>query len=394
MSPGASRTRRSSQLSLPEAKQPSKRSRASASPRRSKALDEAPARICVVGVGGGGCNAIIRMLKAKSIPGVKYVGVNTDLKSLGQMRDADVLQIGESLTRGMGAGGVPEVGGQAAEVDRKKLRDALKGPDLVFLAAGMGGGTGTGAAPVVADVARKVGALVVAVVTTPFSFEGIRRQETALNGVSGLRDCVDNVIVIHNDRLLHLFGNEDVSMEQALRRADDAVMLGVLSVAELVNVPGEINVDMADVKSIMKLPGRALMAIGEGKGPGGALEAARQAVNNPLLDLAIDGAQGVLFNVTGGRSLKLSEVNATGEFISSRVDSRAMIFFGMGNEPSWKDRVRVTLIATGIPEGSAPGYGDSTNLASVLRGTNPSGDGLDLDVPPFLRRPDLFRGRY
>jgi cell division protein FtsZ len=394
MPAGAARTRRSSQLSLPEAKQPRKRPRAAPGVTRSHELDEAPARICVVGVGGGGCNAIVRMLKAKSVPGVRYVGVNTDVKSLGQMRGVDILQIGEALTRGLGAGGVPEVGGQAAETDRKKLKDALKGPDLVFLAAGMGGGTGTGAAPVVADVARKAGALVVAVVTTPFSFEGRRRQETALSGVSGLRDRVDNVIVIHNDRLLHLFGDEDVSMEEALRRADDAVMLGVLSVAELVNVPGEINVDLADVKSIMKLPGRALMAIGESKGPGGALEAARQAVNNPLLDLAIDGARGVLFNVTGGRSLKLNEVNATGEFILSRVDSRAMIFFGMGQEPSWKDRVRVTLIATGIPEGSDLGYGDSTNLASVLRGESPSANGLDLDVPPFLRRPDLFRGRY
>ena len=394
MSLGAARTRRSSQLSLPEAKQPSKRPRSTPRAKRSHELHHAPARICVVGVGGGGCNAIIRMLKAKSVPGVKYVGVNTDLKSLGKMRDADMVQIGEALTRGLGAGGVPEVGGQAAEADRKKLRDALKGPDLVFLAAGMGGGTGTGAAPVVADVARKAGALVVAVVTTPFSFEGIRRQETALSGVSGLRDCVDNVIVIHNDRLLHLFGNEDVSMEEALRRADDAVMLGVLSVAELVNVPGEINVDLADVKSIMRLPGRALMAIGESKGPGGALNAARKAVNNPLLDLAIDGARGVLFNVTGGRSLKLNEVNATGEFISSRVDPRAMIFFGMAHEPSWKDRVRVTLIATGIPKGSDLGYGDSTNLASVLRGENPSANGIDLDVPTFLRKPDLFRGRY
>ena len=175
------------------------------------------------------------------------------------------------------------MGAQAAEEDRQALEESLQSPDLVFLAAGMGGGTGTGAAPIVADIARECGALVVAVVTTPFSFEGSRRKDTALLGVAGLRDKVDNIIVIHNDRLLHLFGNEDVSMEEALRRADDAVMLGVLSVAELVNVPGEINVDLADVKSIMKQPGRALMAIGEGHGPGGAMEAAEQAINNPLL---------------------------------------------------------------------------------------------------------------
>ena len=268
--------------------------------------DEAPARICVVGVGGGGCNAIIRMMKTKHIPGVNYIGVNTDIKSLNQVQEAEVLQIGGELTRGLGAGGIPTVGAQAAEENRHALEEALHQPDLVFLAAGMGGGTGTGAAPIVADIARESGALVVAVVTTPFSFEGSRRKDTALLGVAGLRDKVDNIIVIHNDRLLHLFGDEDVSMEEALRRADDAVMLGVLSVAELVNVPGEINVDLADVKSIMKQPGRALMAIGEGTGPGGAMEAAEQAINNPLLDLAIDGAQGVLFNVAGGSELKLS----------------------------------------------------------------------------------------
>ena len=356
-------------------------------------LSEQKAKIIVVGVGGGGGNALNRMIEDK-MHAVEFIAINTDAQDLENNNSQTKIQIGKELTKGLGAGANSEIGQQAVEENKEIIINALENSDMVFITAGMGGGTGTGAAPVVADVAKKVGALVVAVVTTPFSFEGIRRQETALNGVSGLRDCVDNVIVIHNDRLLHLFGNEDVSMEEALRRADDAVMLGVLSVAELVNVPGEINVDMADVKSIMKLPGRALMAIGEGKGPGGALEAARQAVNNPLLDLAIDGARGVLFNVTGGRSLKLSEVNATGEFISSRVDPRAMIFFGMGNEPSWKDRVRVTLIATGIPEGSEPGYGDSTNLASILRGTDPSAGSLDLDVPPFLRRPDLFRGRY
>ena len=353
---------------------------------------EAPARICVVGVGGGGCNAIIRMMKAKNIPGVNYIGVNTDIKSLNQVQEAEVLQIGGELTRGLGAGGIPSVGAQAAEEDRQALEESLQSPDLVFLAAGMGGGTGTGAAPIVADIARECGALVVAVVTTPFSFEGSRRKDTALLGVAGLRDKVDNIIVIHNDRLLHLFGNEDVSMEEALRRADDAVMLGVLSVAELVNVPGEINVDLADVKSIMKQPGRALMAIGEGHGPGGAMEAAEQAINNPLLDLAIDGAQGVLFNVSGGSELKLSAVNQMGEFIASRVDSEAMIFFGMGNEPSFGDRVRITLIATGIPSDD---HGITRGLSDALRSGSSGMPGApDLDLPPFLRKAELFRRKF
>jgi cell division protein FtsZ len=289
------------------------------------------------------------MLQAKPVPGVKYLTVNTDIKSLESVQGAQVIHIGEKLTHGLGAGGNPEVGAQAADSGHNALRRAVGRSDLVFLAAGMGGGTGTGAAPVVAEIAKQAGAMVVAVVTTPFSFEGARRLETAHSGIARLRDKVDNLIVIHNDRLLQLF-KKDVPMEEALRMADEAVMLGVLSVAELVNVPGEINVDLADVKAIMKLPGRALMAIGDGRGQGGALEAARKAVSNPLLDLSIEGAKGVLFNVNGGPSLTLGEVNATGEFIASKVDLNAIIFFGMVNRPDNEDKVRITIIATGIPE--------------------------------------------
>jgi cell division protein FtsZ len=323
------------------------------------------------------------MLQAKPIPGVKYAVVNTDIKSLRTARKAEKIQIGAELTRGMGAGGNPEVGAQAADSGRDALRALLKDTDLVFLAAGMGGGTGTGAAPVVADIAREAGALVIGVVTTPFSFEGARRQETALSGVATIRDRVDNLIVIHNDRLLSLL-DEDVSMEEALHRADDAVTLGVHSVAELVNLPGEINVDLADVMSIMRLPGQALMAIGEAEGPGAALEAARQAVTNPLLALSIDGARGILFNVKAGLSLKLSEVNAAGEFIGSRVDPNAIIFFGMACEPSMKDRTHITVIATGIGPDAAPGDHEGMpqptwDIASPLREP-------DLDLPPFLRK--------
>ncbi|GBD11354.1 Cell division protein FtsZ [bacterium HR23] len=321
-----------------------------ARPTRKPRVREAPASIAVVGVGGGGCNAVVRMLKEqKQVPGVRYICANTDIKSLERVQGATVVHIGERLTHGLGAGGNPEVGAQAAESARSALKKAIGRADLVFLCAGMGGGTGTGAAPTVAEIAKETGALVVAVVTTPFSFEGARRLETAHAGIARLRDKVDNLIVIHNDRLLKLF-KRDVPIEQALLMADEAVMLGVLSVAELINVPGEINVDMADVKTIMKLPGHALMALGTGKGPGGALEAARQAVSNPLLDISIEGAKGVLFNVNGGPSLTLGEVNATGEFIATKVDPQAIIFFGMVNDPNMGDSVRITVIATGIPD--------------------------------------------
>ncbi len=312
---------------------------------------EAPASIAVVGVGGGGVNAVRRMLSARAVPGVRYIVANTDVKSLASVEGAINIHLGERVTHGLGAGGNPEVGASAADSGRQALKKALGKSDLVFLAAGMGGGTGTGAAPVVAEIAKQAGALVVGVVTTPFSFEGARRLETAHAGISRLRDMVDNLIVIHNDRLLQMF-KKDVSMEEALKMADEAVMLGVLSVAELVNVPGEINVDLADVRAIMKQPGQALMAIGEGKGPGALVEAARRAVSNPLLDISIDGAKGVLFNVNGGPSMTLGEVNATGEFLSSKVDHSAMIFFGMVNDKAMEDKARITIIATGIPQKS------------------------------------------
>lgn len=349
-------------------------------------FQEIPAKICAIGVGGGGSNAIMRMMKARAVPGVTYVCVNTDVKSLAQARGAHTIQIGEEITRGMGAGGNPETGAQAADFSRKELEEVVAEADLVFLAIGMGGGTGTGAAPVVADIARSSGALVVAVATTPFAFEGARRMETAHAGIGRLRPHVNNLIVIHNDRLLDLFQKE-TTMDEALRMADDAVMLGVLSVAELVNLPGEINVDLADVKAIMGLPGEALMAIGEAKGDGGPLEAARQAVGNPLLDLSIEGAQGVLFNVKGGPSMTLGDVNAAGEFVASQVSPNAMIFFGMVSAGAKTDKTQVTIIATGIPSTSATASRGALPLPAVAGRyvDHP----VDLDIPPFLRRPSL-----
>ncbi|MBM3939833.1 MAG: cell division protein FtsZ [SAR202 cluster bacterium] len=315
--------------------------------------DAAPAHIAVIGVGGGGCNAVMRMVNERVVPGVTFVCVNTDVKSLAQAKGAPTIQIGSNMTHGMGAGGNPEVGTQAAEADRLELKKALNHADLVFITAGMGGGTGTGAAPVVAEIARRTGALTVGLVTTPFSWEGARRMESALSGVARLKEKVDNLIVIHNDQLLKLMGH-DVPIDEALKRADEAVMYGILSVAELVNVPGQINVDLADVKTIMHMPGRALMAMGEARGANAPLEAAKIAVSNPLLDISVDGAKGILFMVRGGRRMTLGEVNAAGEFIASKVDPKATIFFGMNNSPAMDDRVLLTVIATGIPESHAP----------------------------------------
>jgi len=341
---------------------------------------EAPASITVVGVGGGGCNAVMRLLKEPRVPGVRYVCVNTDIKSLQNVHGAKAIQIGERLTRGLGAGGNPELGGQAADVDRATLRNAMGQPDLIFITAGMGGGTGTGAAPVVAEIARRTGALVVGLVTTPFSWEGGRRLEAAMAGVGQLREKVDNLIVIHNDRLLELLG-KDVPMEQALIRADEAVMYGILAVSELVNVPGEINVDMADVKNIMKIPGSALMAIGEAPEPNGAIECAKIAVSNPLLNMSIDGAKGVLFCVNGGSRLTLGEVNAAGEFIAAKIDPRATIFFGMVNSEAMQDKVRLTLIATGIPEDKG-GHRDTNLWRQAAPAAAPRTDPKN----PFTRR--------
>ena len=313
------------------------------------AWERAPARIKVVGVGGGGCNCVRRMLRHR-VPGVKFVMVNTDIRSLETPGpDVDALQIGENVTKGWGAGGDANVGAKAAKESVSALTKALRDAELVFVTSGMGGGTGTGAAPIIANMAKEMGALVVAVITTPFSFEGGRRLEQAMAGVSNLRLYVDNLIVIHNDRLL-AFVDHDAKMVEAFSTADAVVTQGILSVSELINVPGEINVDFADVRTIMRNPGGALMAIGVGHGNMGALEAARQAIANPLLNLSIKGARGVLFLVKGGESLSLGGVNAAGDLIGKTVRKDATIFFGMSIDPDLEDEVRLTMIATGLKQ--------------------------------------------
>jgi cell division protein FtsZ len=331
------------------------------------AQGEAPASIAIVGVGGGGCNSVMRMVERPPVPGIKYICVNTDVKSLGRVKDAEVIQIGRELTHGLGAGGIPDVGAQAAQQGLEQLRSSIGKKDLVFVVAGMGGGTGTGAAPVVAQIAHEAGALVVAVVTTPFSFEGPKRLSVAHSGIMNFRDKVDNLVVIHNDRLSMLF-QKDVPMAEALRKADEALFLGVLSVAEVVNVPGEINVDFADLKTVMKLPGLAVMAIGTAANHKQVADAAKMAIENPLLDLGVDNANGLLFSIRSGPGLTLGEVNAVGGFISSKAAPDASIFFGMVLDPTWEDRVQVTIIATGIPADKAVrhvGLGGSMTAAQA-----------------------------
>ncbi len=313
---------------------------------------QAPARIKVIGVGGGGCNCVRRMLQHRHVPGVEFAVINTDIKSLETVagnHNIDSIQIGEKSTRGWGAGGDTNVGAKAAEESSASLRKVLKDAELVFITAGMGGGTGTGAAAYVAYLAKEMGAVVVAVVTTPFSFEGSRRIDRAIAGVARLRPYVDNLIVIHNDRLLE-FVDHDAEMIEAFRTADEVVTQGIMSVSEIINVPGEINVDFADVRTILSNPGGALMAIGTGHGHMGALEAAKQAIANPLLDISIKGAKGVLFSVRGGEELTLGGVNAAGELISKSVSKDADIFFGMSLDNDFEDKVSMTLIATGLKQ--------------------------------------------
>ena len=324
--------------------------------------DRAPARIKVIGVGGGGCNCVRRMLR-HHVPGVQYCMVNTDIKSLAPVSDyVEVVQIGQKVTRGWGAGGDVKLGEKAAEESTTALRSALKNAELVFVTSGMGGGTGTGAAPYVAHLAKEMGALVVGVVTTPFSFEGTRRIGEAIAGVARLRPFVDNLIVIHNDRLLQ-YVDHDAEMIEAFRTADEVVTQGILSVSELINVPGEINVDFADVRTIMLHPGGALMAMGMGTGKMGALEAAGQAISNPLLNLSIKGAKAVLFSVKGGEELTLGGVNAAGRLIGKAVKKNAAIFFGMSIDESLEDNVKLTLIATGLRENDYLG-----SITSRLKG--------------------------
>ena len=302
--------------------------------------------IKVVGVGGGGINAVNRMVDA-GLRGVEFIAVNTDAQAL-QMCDADVkIHIGSEITRGLGAGANPDIGYQAAIESKDELRDAIKGADMVFVTAGKGGGTGTGAAPVIAELARELGALTVGVVTRPFMFEGKRRARQAEDGIRELREKVDTLIVIPNDRLLQVVDRR-TSIIDAFKVADDVLRQGVQGITDLITVPGLINLDFADVRTVMKDAGSALMGIGVAGGENRAVEAAKAAISSPLLEASVEGAMGILLNITGGSDLGLFEVNEAAEIISSAADADGNIIFGAVVDPSLGDEVRVTVIATGF----------------------------------------------
>ncbi len=304
------------------------------------------ASIKVVGVGGGGCNAITRMMEAE-IEGIEFFAVNTDRQALERTKATRRVQIGEKLTKGRGTGGNPSIGSKSAEESSENLFNLLRDTEMVFITAGMGGGTGTGAAPVIAGVAREVGALTVAVVTKPFSFEGTWRRNLAEEGLNNLKDRVDTLIAIPNDRILQVVG-EQTTLESAFRVVDEVLYQGIRGIAELVTQAGTINLDFADVKTIMTQGGSSLMAIGRGQGENRAQLAAEAAVSSPLLEMSIDGAKGVLFNITGGPDMTLAEVNRAASVITSSVDSQAKIIFGTVIDHTMENEIKITVVATGF----------------------------------------------
>ncbi|QRG65755.1 cell division protein FtsZ [Brevibacillus choshinensis] len=309
---------------------------------------ESFARIKVIGCGGGGSNAVNRMI-AGGVQGVEFITLNTDAQAL-QLSSADIkLQIGEKLTRGLGAGANPEIGKKAAEESRDLIENALRGADMVFVTAGMGGGTGTGAAPVVAEIAKELGALTVGVVTRPFSFEGRKRSQHGEAGIAALKEKVDTLIVIPNDRLLEIV-DKNTPMLEAFREADNILRQGVQGISDLIATPGLINLDFADVKTIMTERGSALMGIGIGSGENRAAEAARRAISSPLLETSIDGARGVIMNITGGTNLSLYEVNEAADIVSSAADPDVNMIFGAVINEDLKNELVVTVIATGFDQ--------------------------------------------
>ncbi len=342
-----------------------------------------PARIKAIGIGGGGCNAITRMVR-EEIKGVDFMAMNTDGQALALAEAPTRIQLGEKLTRGLGAGGDHKLGTKAAEESRNIIEDLVEGADMVFIAAGMGGGTGTGGIPVVAEIAKQSGALTIAVVTKPFTFEGTHRAEVAEEGLVTLSEKVDTLIIIPNDRLLQLC-DAKTSVDNAFRLADDALLLGVQAISEVVTVPGLINLDFADIKSVMKDAGPAWMSVGKASGQSRAAEAAKAALASPLLDVSVDGTTGVLFNITGGPSLTLFECNEAAQVVSQAVDPNANIVFGVVFDPKMDSEVRITIIATGFAKQQGRGIYSAEELRRLIKGSSDA-----LDVPSFLRRAQHF----
>ncbi|CAH1213766.1 Cell division protein FtsZ [Paenibacillus plantiphilus] len=360
------------------------------------------AQIKVIGVGGGGSNAVNRMIE-NGVKGVEFITVNTDAQALHMAKSEQKLQIGDKLTRGLGAGANPEVGKKAAEESRETVMNTLKGADMVFVTAGMGGGTGTGAAPVIAEIARECGALTVGVVTRPFTFEGRKRSGQAELGIEALKEKVDTLIVIPNDRLLEIV-DKKTPMLEAFREADNVLKQAVQGISDLIAVPGLINLDFADVKTIMTERGSALMGIGAATGENRAAEAARKAIQSPLLETSIDGARGIIMNITGGANLSLYEVNEAAEIVISASDPDVNMIFGASIDENLKEDIKVTVIATGFEhrgsqalrrspgaqtaeapvETRQPSTGTSTSTGPKPFGSNNiSSD--QLDIPAFLR---------
>lgn len=341
------------------------------------------AKIKVIGVGGGGSNAINRMISS-GLKGVDFIVANTDVQALNRSLATTKLQIGSELTDGLGAGANPEVGREAALESKAAIEDSLKGADMVFVTCGMGGGTGTGAAPVVAEIAQDLGALTVGIVTKPFSFEGKKRMEQAVKGLEELKKHVDTIIVIPNDRLRELI-DKTTPMLEAFREVDNILHRGVQSISDLIAVAGLVNLDFADVKTVMKDRGNALIGIGVGSGEGRAVEAAKQAVSSPLLETSIDGATDAIINVTGGSSLTLFEVEEAAEVIRSAANTDINTIFGAVINENLNDEVIVTVIATGFEKPSEPLYHsfNTTNREELYKDSDD--DDSDFDVPPFLR---------
>jgi cell division protein FtsZ len=338
-----------------------------------------PAKIKAIGIGGGGCNAITRMVR-EGIKGVDFIAMNTDGQALALAEAPTRIQLGEKLTKGLGAGGDHATGAKAATESRGTIEELVEGADMVFVSAGMGGGTGTGGIPVVAEVAKQTGALTIAVVTKPFTFEGAHRSQVAEGGLITLSEKVDTLIIIPNDRLLQLC-DAKTTIDSAFKLADDALFLGVQAISEVVTVPGLINLDFADIKAVMRNAGPAWMSVGKSSGQNRAAEAAKAALASPLLDVSISGAGGVLFNITGGSSLTLFECNEAAQVIAQAVHPSANIIFGVVFDPSMDSEVRITVIATGFTNQYTKGMTSAEELRRLIKG------GSDvLDMPSFLRR--------
>ena len=343
------------------------------------------AKIKVVGVGGGGCNAVNRMIDS-GLKGVDFIVANTDLQVLNDSLAPIKLQLGSELTDGLGAGANPEIGREAALESKAEIEEALKGADMVFVTCGMGGGTGTGASPIVAEVAQDLGALTVGIVTKPFSFEGKKRMEQAVKGLEELKKHVDTIIVIPNDRLRELI-DKSTPMLEAFREVDNILHRGVQSISDLIAITGLVNLDFADVKAVMKDRGNALIGIGVGSGENRAVEAAKQAVSSPLLETSINGATDAIINVTGGTSLTLFEVEEAAEVIRTAANTDINTIFGAVINENLNDEVIVTVIATGFENPSEPLYHNfnSTNREDMYKDNDDDYNDNDLDIPPFIR---------